>query len=366
MLQMPEIGRKLDNLRQGSDTQAAINVTLGEYVKDYQGFSSVDDFLRIGLGIDTNETTLQSLSTMGDMPESMRWLRQEVFLDALRLGFDQPDIYNGLIARTIPVKGRFITTPFINISDAMPVKLGEGEKIPMGAVSFGQKTVGVYKYGRGYKITDEIKDLPINMMSIYLQDFGQQMNWGLNVEALRILVNGEQSDGSASVANVGIATAGTIAYTDLLLFKSRMARMHRTCTTWIMSENTMVSLFNVPEVKGYNGVTKLFNFTLSDLPIPKETNVIVTSIIPDGKILMVDPAKAMEKLDKQALRIETSRDASTQTEELYCSFQTAFSTLFRDARVQMDTTTTIGSAPFPAFLDPSVIEKQAFFARGAK
>lgn len=364
--QLPTIIQKLDSLRLGGEKKLPVDAKFSACIKDFFGFQNTDDLMRIGLGIDGNETTFASLSNMGDIPENARWLQQETFLDAVRLGFEQPNIWTGLTARTRPVKGSLVTMPFINIADATPVKLGELETIPMGSISFGQKSVGIFKYGIGYEISDAIKELPINSLGIFLEDFGEQMNWGLNSEALRVLINGEQLDGSASSAVVGVQSANVLAYTDLLLFKSRMARMNRTPSTWIMSEVTFTTLFNVPEVKGYNGGTRLFNFNVSNLPIPKETNIIITSVIPDGKILMVDTTKALEKLDKQALRIEMTRDASKQVDKYYLSFQTAFSSVYRDARVMMDYTNTNTSLPFPSFLDPSVVEKRSFGARGSR
>jgi|GEM_PF-1524461 len=366
LLQMPEVCAKLDLMRTGTDIKAPIDITLGQYVKDWMGFSSVQDFLQIGCGINNSEVTLASFATMADMPEAFRWLRQEVFLDIVRLGLQRPTIYTKLISATIPVKGFIITTPFINESDAMPVKLGELESIPVGSVSLGQKQVGISKYGRGFEISDELKNIPLNLVGIYLDDFGIQMTRGLDAEALRVMLNGEQANGSASAASVGVTTAGVISYADLLLFKIRMSRMSRTPKVYLMDEATSIALLSIPEVKGGQFQTKIFNFTLENANIPTAENIIVHSAIPTGTILMVDAAKAMIKLDKQALRVETERVPRNQADRLYCSFQTGFATTFRDGRVIMNTAATYSASPFPAFLDPSIVEKQAFLGLGAK
>lgn len=58
-----------------------------------------------------------------------------------------------------------VTMPFINMSDAMPSVINEGETIPTGSVSFGQKQVKISPVATGLKITDEVKQyVAINVL----------------------------------------------------------------------------------------------------------------------------------------------------------------------------------------------------------
>ncbi len=52
--------------------------------------------------------------------------------------------------------------PMVNMSDAAPAKVNEAETIPLGDVSFGQKSVSLFKIGKGFKLTDEVKKLRFN------------------------------------------------------------------------------------------------------------------------------------------------------------------------------------------------------------
>ena len=47
----------------------------------------------------------------------------------------------------------------------MRQKVNEAETIPLGDVSFGQKSVSLFKIGKGFKLTDEVKNyVSINVL----------------------------------------------------------------------------------------------------------------------------------------------------------------------------------------------------------
>ena len=57
-------------------------------------------------------------------------------MEAVRLGLRKNPIYPDLIAAEENVSQPKVTMPSINMSDAMPKKIGEAETIPVGTTSF--------------------------------------------------------------------------------------------------------------------------------------------------------------------------------------------------------------------------------------
>ena len=85
------------------------------------------------------------------------------------------------------------------MSDAAPAKVNEAETIPLGDVSFGQKSVSLFKIGKGFKLTDEVKNyVAIDVLGICLRDFGIQLGYAMDTLAMDVLMNGNKADGSES------------------------------------------------------------------------------------------------------------------------------------------------------------------------
>src|SRR5690606_38635955 len=134
------------------------------------------------------------LMNMPDFNTEYRWLVPEVIREAIRLGLRKNPIYPSLIASEINVDQPKVTMPYINMSDAMVKKIGEAETIPVGTTSFGQKDVKLSKLATGLKISDEVLQfVPLNILSIFLQDVGVNLNIGLDTAMIDVLINGDQA-----------------------------------------------------------------------------------------------------------------------------------------------------------------------------
>lgn len=306
------------------------------------------------LGIDPSVDSVQNLITVPEM--DVRWIIPEVFRSALLLGYRGAPIYPNIIAAEEQMKGLNQVMPHINMSDVAPKYVGEGETIPLGEISYGSKSFRIYKIGRGLKITDEvIQYASLNLVSIFLRDFGVKLGHATDVLAIDCLINGEQADGSESAPVIGTATGSTLVYKDLLRIWVRMGRIGRVPTTLLGGESIALDILDLAEFKtpvmGTPKETLVFKS-----PVPQNTNFYVHGNISAHQAVIVDPKNAIIKMNGFPLKVESERIVSNQTQATYVSLQTGFAKLFRDAAVivadNVQYNATAGQAGgFPTWMD---------------
>lgn len=354
---LEEAVRNCDALRK--DTSNAQDVTLAEYVQA-RWQTTMESFYD-DLGIDPATDTIENIVNLPD--KSVRWLLPEVFRDAIRLGLRKAPIYNDLIAATQSIKTMEVTQPMINMSDATPQYVGIAETIRLGDVSFGQKTVKVRKFGRGISLPYEVKNfVSLNIVSIFLQDFGIKMGHAEDMLALDVLINGDQAGGGESAPVIGVATAGTLVYRDLTKIFLRMARLGRLPTVMVGGETMTLDMLDLDQFsKRVQGTPeKRLNVKT---PLPDSVDLHVHSGVPANQVIMVDPSLAMIKYVAQPLLVESEKIVSNQTESTYVSFMSGFGIAYRDARVILDKSVQFGAGgnyAFPTWMDPSAQEQTRF------
>ncbi|WP_148292950.1 hypothetical protein, partial [Escherichia coli] len=199
--ELPEMVRSLEAYRQGSNNTLPIEVTLEELVQGKYGVSQDAFFEK--LGINPKIDTMQNIFTMPQ--QNIRWIVPEIIRAAITTGMRQAPFYPNIIASDQPINGLQVTMPMVNMSDAAPAKVNEAETIPLGDVSFGQKSVSLFKIGKGFKLTDEVKNyVSIDVLGIYLRDFGIQLGYAMDTLAMDVLMNGNKADGSESAPVIGV------------------------------------------------------------------------------------------------------------------------------------------------------------------
>jgi hypothetical protein len=238
------------------------------------------------------------------------------------------------------------------MSDAAPAKVNEAETIPLGDVSFGQKSVSLFKIGKGFKLTDEVKNyVSIDVLGIYLRDFGIQLGYAMDTLAMDTLINGNKPDGSESAPMIGVYnTANGITYKDLLHIWVRAARMGRNFTTLIGGEDQAIEMLNLPEFKERHSGTTEATLTVHS-PIPNKANFYIHPGTPENGLLLIDTTSALIKLTAQQLKLESERIVSNQTEAVYASLTTGFSKMYQDATVILDAKKEFTNFGFPSFMD---------------
>lgn len=168
--------QQLDAYRQGSQNKKPVDITLGELTTGKWGITQDELFEK--LDINPKIDTMENIFTMPQ--QDVRWIVPEIIRSAITLGMRQAPFYPEIIASDQSISGLSAIMPMINMSDAAPAKVNEAETIPLGDVSFGQKSVSLFKIGKGFKLTDEVRNyVSLDVLAIYLRDFGVQlvMQW---------------------------------------------------------------------------------------------------------------------------------------------------------------------------------------------
>jgi len=348
-----ELVNSCDALR--NDPNEAVDISFGEMVQLRHNVS-LDAYYE-DLGFNASVDTIQNLFTTGDA--NTRWLVPEIIRDALTLGLRKSPIYQDLIAAEQSIPQPQITIPWWNMSDAMPRYVGEAETIPQGSLSYGQKQLSIRKMGRGLKIPYEVVNyVTANIFGIFLQDFGIKLGMGIDAMLIDILINGEQTDGSESAPVIGVASAATLAYKDILKVWVRMSRIGRIPQAMIGGEDMAVETMDLDEFKlRQNPYQPEKGFNLKT-PIPSSTNYYVHGAVPADQNIIVDRTGAVIKYNAQPLLIENDKIVSNQTLETYASLTTGFGVLYRDARIVLDKSLLFSGNGFPTYMEVDALEQE--------
>ncbi len=330
------------------DTVKPTDVTFSDMIMAETG-SDIAAFYET-IGVDPAFDTIQNLFTTVD--RDVRWLVPEIFRDALRLGYRQAPIWPALIAMEEQTAGLQNILPSLNMSDATPRRVGEAETIPLGTLSYQSKKFDIHKFGRGIKITDEVlRYVNLNVLSIYLQDFGMKMGLGVDTLAINTLLNGEQSDGSEAAPIVGIKTPTALAFRDILKIWIRMSKIGRTPKLFVGGEDMALDTMDLTEFKmTANNAAAEYKLNVK-MPLPQGSDYYIHGAVPSNQHLIVDPTAALIKLNAVPMAVESERIVSNQTQSFYASFTLGFAKLFTDAAVLQDQTKDITEFPLPDAFD---------------
>lgn len=355
--------KKLEALRAGGKDKKPVDMTWGEFVKEAWAFTPNEktgspDALYESLGIDPGGSTVASLLTTPEFNSGFRWLVPEIFREAIRLGLRKTPIWNKLTIADEAVSQPSLVMPQIQMSDATPTKIGEGETIPVGTVDFNQKTVKLSKVATGIELPDEvIQYVNLNIVSLYLQDVGIKLGLALDVMAIDTLINGDQADGSEAAPVIGVNAGSAFAYRDFLRAWMRGNRLGRPYQGFLAGEDAAINVLELAEFKALAGTGTLVNLNVST-PVPRSQSVWVHGYMPANQVMLVDPTGALIKLTSSALRVESDRIVNRQINGTFVSLTTGFANVFRDARLIMDQ--SVAFSGFPAWMNPSIQESAGF------
>ncbi len=307
------------------------------------------------LSINPLETTVANIL---DRPEeSNRWLVPEIFRDAIRLGFINSPIHKDFIIREEAAPQPTQIMPYwdMTLLPNNPQVVGAAESLPMGQIKFGQKTVRINKSGIGIEITDEaIQYTNISLLSIFLADMGVKLGSTLSQQAVNVLINGEQADGSAAAGVVGTGTQGSIAFADMVRAFTRGSLRNRKWFRCIGNEDMINTLMNTPafmerQINPWGRPQLTLN---TKTKTTYEIDVYTHNSVPEGELIMTDPDVTMVQLTAQPLRVESERIIQRQISGTYATITTGFAIVFQDGRIVLTTNSNFASTPWPAFLQP--------------
>lgn len=338
-----------------TDAKMPVDISLSDVFKQKYGKEDAQE-LYDDLGIEPHIDTVHNILNLPD--KATRYIIPEIFRDMITLGLRKSPIYPNIIAGEEPISNLNIQMPFINMSDAAPKFVNEGETIKQGNISYGSKEFKVRKMGRGIGMTDEVQQYStLKVLSIFLRDFGVRLGYGLDGMAIDTLLNGEQKDGSASAPVIGVDTIGTVTYADLLRVWIRLSRMGKEAGTIVAGEKMAVKILNLPEYKQRAQGTTEANLTVKT-PIPRDASMFIHGSIPDDQLVILDPKTSIMKFNAQPLKVESERIVSNQTEVSYASLTTGFATIFRESRIVLDQDLDIDAAGFPDYMNIDLLETE--------
>lgn len=344
--------RACEALRANPD--GGVEVTFSQFIQKTWGISM--SALFEDLGVQPGVDTISNLVSLPD--ESVRWLIPEIIREALRLGLRKSPIWRDLVAIEQTIKGTSVKMPHWEVSDATPRYVGVAETIPKGDINFGEKTVETRKMGRGIAIPEEIVNyVAVNIVAIFMQDFGIKLGLGLDHSLINVLINGEQTSGSESAPVVGVdSTVAGIQYIDYLRVWIRMARIGRRADSIISGEDMGLTTLELPEFKDRNTGTSHSELDLKT-PVPTRSNYYIHGSMPADQSMVIDSTASVIKLDSQPLKVESDKIVQNQTQEFYATLTTGYSIIYRDARVIIDESLPFSSNGFPTYMDVDAAEQ---------
>lgn len=317
-----------------TDQKQPIDVSLFDIAK--QNYNLSREELLEDLGIDFSVDTIQNLMGSGDF--NVRWLIPEIYRDAIRAGYRKAPIWPSITAIEEGTTGLTQIMPQVNMSDSAPKRVGEAETIPLGSLSYGSKSFKIFKVGRGIKIPYEVVQyVNLNVVNIFLEDFGVKMGQAMDVLALDTLINGEQADGSEAAAIIGVGQTGTDnkVYKDFLRVWVRMSRIARVPSVIVGGEDAAIATLDLDEFKKRELGTPMKTLDLQT-PLPSTSKYFIHGNVPTDQEIIIDPTRALAKFNAQPLLVESEKIVSNQTEAFYASLTTGFAKLFRDAAIILD------------------------------
>lgn len=360
--------KMLNALRKGDAKQQPEDVSLASFMNDRYGFAintnggwEAIEFMK-ALGMDTtNSLNSFSMSTPNLDGDTNRWLVKEVIREAIRTGLREQPYYNSLIAGEESVGQRQVTMPQINMSAALPTKVNEFETITKGKMSFGQKVIEISKHAIGIEFSDEVlRAVSIDMLRVWLSDVGVKFGAGLDSLAVQTLILG---DGVSPAADtVGVTTANTLTYADILRVWVRLGRLGRMANMIVADEALTLTTMGLAEFKtprtSYAQGTNPSGLQAPSLkfrnPVPETVGFATHGSVGNANyLLMVDSSKAMMKFNNTPLLVEEMRNAANQATSYFVSQTTGFGCMFDDARVVIDVSAAYASNGFSSIFDVS-------------
>jgi len=327
--------KQLHSEMQAQRRKFGLDVTLRSHLADNYDNLTPDNLYN-ELQIDPRIATVENLLAMD---EDTRWLVPEVIRDAIRKGFVEAPIWPDLVISDEPVSSPSVRAPHIDISTTAIAEVAEGGTIPVGSVTYGDKTVDLVKQGTGIDVSYEaIRFSSINLLSVYLTDVGTRLGSLVTKQAIEALINGDQDDASEACAVIGVEdTEEVLVYKDFLRVWTRMARCGGTPDSILANEDLALTILDMDAFKKRYAGSPMATAMLKT-PLPTQQNVFVNSNVTTGKVLFNNKNRSMVKVTAEPLMVEADRIIDRQITKTVASVITGFVTLQRTGRAMLDTT----------------------------
>lgn len=324
------------SLREMANVLGGMELSVSTIEKNLREYSNID---------------VSTFANTGNIDTNYRFIIPEIILTAINIGYEASSLHLNWIRGTQNISKKKVTAPQILEGDTMATRIAEGGAIPFGSLKFGQKDVQVYKVGIGFDITDELIDQSsIDMMNLFLAQVGMKMSIGADFEALRVLISGEQANGSESSPVVGVLnTTNGFTHYDIDNITMQMKMLKQPATNLIGRKLDLIVDLNETKPQRERETIKDYAELETDM-----------WLLPSGQLMFINSDNAMMKLKYKRLMVEPDRDPKHQTNQIYVTDHIGFMIVKRDARVILDKSVSLATNPIPAFMDVETYLNQSF------
>lgn len=359
-------GDKAENLTPGHIIHSLgfdpATVTFDELQKDQDGFFVAAEIVRQAIDRGMRGLTLRQEIEQKKMLDaifsqapiqtdpSARYITPEYFAPSVNRGVVQGQYWDALIAADLSVPQPKVTMPLFSLSGATLEERTEAATTREGTVTYSSKDVKIKERAKAIYFTDEsVMFNTIDLVSIFFEDLGRILASGLNGEAVRVLRDGDQGDGSEAAAVIGVSTATAFDYTDVVRVMVRMGMIGRPVSQVIQGEVAANAWENLPEVKNnQNAGGRLLPTITFGVTRPQNWQSFPAFNVPANKRIFSDPNSAMVALTAKPLTLERERIVARKLNGTHASVWKGFAIQQATGRVIVDQSLAYSSNEFPA------------------
>lgn len=330
-------------------------MTFSELCKDKDGFFLAAELVREAIDRGMHGRTIRqqvleqarqemlraiySQATVSTDP-SARYLTPEFFTPAIMRGVVQGQYWDQLISADLSVPQPKVTMPLMSLSDANLEERSEASTVKEGTVTYGSKDVTIKERAKAIYFSDEsVMFNRIDLVSVFFQDLGRILASGLNGEAVRVLRDGDQADGSEAALVIGASNANAFDYTDVVRVMIRMGMIGRPVSQVVAGEDMANAWENLSEVKNnQNAGARLMPTITFGVTRPQMWELFPAFNIPANKVLFSDPNSAMVALTAKPLTLEQDRIVARKLNGTFASIWKGFAIQQTTGRVIVDKT----------------------------
>jgi len=321
-----------------------------DLVNDPDGFFLAAELVREAIDRGMHGRTIRQQARREDMLKavfsqaaittdpSARYLTPEFFAPVLMRGVVQGQYWDQLISADLSVPQPKVTMPLMSLSDAGLEERTEAATTREGTVTYGSKDVTIKERSKAIYFSDEsVMFNRIDLVSVFFEDLGRILASSLNGEAVRVLRDGDQANGSEAALVIGVSSANTFDYTDIVRVMIRMGMIGRPVSQVVAGEDMANAWENLSEVKNnQNNGNKLLPTNTFGVIRPQNWDLFPAFNVPANKVIFSDPNSAMVALTAKPLTLEQDRIVARKLNGTFASIWKGFAIQQTTGRVIVD------------------------------
>jgi hypothetical protein len=266
-----------------------------------------------------------------------RLVTPEVILDPINEGVIQSAFYDQLIRTTDIVSSDQATVPKIDATDVQLQDSGELATPETVSITVGKKTVSIGKTTNSMEISYEaLRRHSLSFVQLYFERVGLILGARLNRALVKVATNGDQGDGSESSAVIGVKTANTLAYEDVIRASTRMSLVYEPPTAILAGEEMGVQWQANDIVTKRQSGQSLISTRAPQAPVVADLPIFISPNMPANQLQLISRPTAFVQLVEQPLQFETERFIREQFQLIVASAYIGFMNFSRRGRLIID------------------------------